>query len=120
MAKRDPADTPVGELDPVAARRELRRLAKEIQRHDKLYHQQDAPEISDADYDALKRRNDAIEKRFPNDVRDDSPNKRVGAPPVATFQKVVHSRPMLSLDNAFSDDDVRDFFKSVRNFLRRD
>jgi DNA ligase (NAD+) len=117
---RDPASTPVGELDDVAARRELRRLAKEIARHDKLYHQNDAPEISDAEYDALKRRNDAIEIRFPAYVRDDSPSKRVGAAPVATFAKVTHSRPMLSLDNAFSDDDVRDFFKSVRNYLRRD
>ncbi|MEJ0069229.1 MAG: NAD-dependent DNA ligase LigA [Pseudomonadota bacterium] len=110
----------VDRLDDVAARRELRRLAKEIAHHDKAYHQNDAPEISDADYDALRRRNDAIEKRFPDYVRDDSPNKKVGAAPVATFTKVTHSKPMLSLDNAFSDDDVRDFFKSVRNFLRHD
>ena len=119
-ARRDPAALPVDQLGEVEARRELRRLAKELARHDKLYHQNDAPEISDADYDALKRRNDAIEKRFPAYVRDDSPSKRVGAPPVATFAKVTHSRPMLSLDNAFSDEGVRDFFKSVRNYLRRD
>ncbi|MBI3513745.1 MAG: NAD-dependent DNA ligase LigA [Proteobacteria bacterium] len=117
---REPAATPVEQLDDVAARRELRRLAKEIARHDTLYHQNDAPEIGDAEYDALRRRNDAIEKRFPDYVRDDSPSKRVGAAPVATFAKVTHSRPMLSLDNAFDDDDVRDFFKSVRNYLRRD
>jgi DNA ligase (NAD+) len=118
--KADPSAQPVDQLDDVAARRELRRLANEIARHDKAYHQNDAPEISDADYDALVRRNKAIEARFPDYVRDDSPSRRVGAAPVATFSKVTHSRPMLSLDNAFSEDDVRDFFKSVRNFLRRD
>jgi DNA ligase (NAD+) len=120
VSARDASPRPVDQLGDVEARRELRRLAKEIARHDTAYHQNDAPEISDAEYDALRRRNDAIEKRFPDYVRDDSPNKKVGAAPVATFTKITHSRPMLSLDNAFSDDDVRDFFKSVRNFLRHD
>jgi DNA ligase (NAD+) len=118
--ERDAPPLPVEALDENAAKRELARLAKEIARHDKAYYQRDAPEISDADYDALRRRNQAIEARFPALIRPDSSSRRVGAAPVATFAKVTHSRPMLSLDNAFSDDDVRDFFKSIRNFLRRD
>ncbi len=83
----------------------------------RLYHGHDAPQISDADYDALKRRNDAIEKRFPQLIRADSPSIRVGAAPLPTFASITHSRPMLSLDNTFSDDDVRDFVGSVYRFL---
>ena len=92
-------------------------LASELARHDALYHGNDAPEITDADYDALKRRNDAIEARFPALVREDSPSKKVGAAPSVTFQPVVHARPMLSLDNTFSDEDARDFVASVYRFL---
>ncbi|KSV74151.1 NAD-dependent DNA ligase LigA [Ensifer sp. ENS08] len=108
---------PVENLNETEAAEELAFLAAELARHDALYHGQDAPEISDADYDALKRRNDAIEQRFPALIREDSPSKKVGAAPSVTFQPVVHARPMLSLDNTFSDEDARDFVASVYRFL---
>ncbi|MHB0953724.1 MAG: NAD-dependent DNA ligase LigA [Allorhizobium sp.] len=107
----------VENLTEEQAAAELERLAKDIAHHDALYHGKDRPEISDADYDALKRRNDAIEARFPALVRDDSPTLRVGAAPVATFAQVRHAKPMLSLDNVFSDEDVADFVASVYRFL---
>jgi DNA ligase (NAD+) len=98
---------------------ELTRLAAEIAHHDRLYHADVAPEISDAAYDELRRRNTAIEARFPELIRDDSPSRRVGAAPAAGFAKVTHRLPMLSLENAFAEEDVRDFFAGVRNFFRR-
>ena len=99
------------------AEAELAELAAEIARHDRLYHQADAPEISDAEYDALVRRNAAIEERFPDLVRPDSPRYRVGAAPVEAFGKVEHRVPMLSLDNAMEEDAVRDFLARIRRFL---
>ncbi len=108
---------PVENLTETEAAGELAFLAAELARHDALYHGNDAPEISDADYDALKRRNDAIEARFPALIREDSPSRKVGAAPSVTFQPVVHARPMLSLDNTFSDEDARDFVASVYRFL---
>lgn len=108
---------PVETLTEDQAKAELQRLATEIAHHDALYHGKDKPEISDADYDALKRRNDAIEAQFPQLVRTDSPSQRVGAAPAGIFAQVVHARPMLSLDNTFSDEDVQDFVSSVYRFL---
>jgi DNA ligase (NAD+) len=99
------------------ATEELARLAAEIHKLDVAYHQKDAPLVSDADYDALRQRNVAIEQRFPELVREDSPSRKVGAAPAEGFAKVRHSRPMLSLDNAFSDEDVQDFEAKIRRFL---
>ncbi len=96
---------------------ELERLAAEIARHNLLYHSEDAPEISDADYDALVRRNAAIEAEFPHLVRPDSPSRQVGAAPAAHLSKVRHALPMLSLENAFSEEEVEDFVGRVRRFL---
>ncbi len=110
---------PVEDLTEEEAAAALAYLAAEIARNDALYHGKDAPEISDAEYDALKRRNDAIEARFPALIRADSPSRRVGAPPSETFAPVVHARPMLSLDNTFSQEDVEDFVASVYRFLGR-
>ena len=108
---------PVEKLTSSEVEKELERLAREIAEHDRHYHGEDAPLISDADYDALRRRNDAIEARFPNLVRPDSPSHRVGAKASEKFSKVVHAKPMLSLDNAFADEDVSDFASRVRRFL---
>jgi DNA ligase (NAD+) len=108
----------VTDLSEVQAKAELKRLAAEIAAHDKRYYQQDAPTITDAEYDALRRRNAAIEARFPELVRPDSPSQRVGAAPTGKFKKVRHAVPMLSLDNAFSDEDVLDFVARIRRFLR--
>jgi DNA ligase (NAD+) len=112
-------DRPVELLTEEEAQAELARLAAEIAHHDRRYYAEDAPEISDADYDALRQRNKAIEARFPELIRVDSPSRRVGAAPAAGFAKVTHSVPMLSLENAFAEEDVRDFFATVRNFFRR-
>jgi DNA ligase (NAD+) len=108
---------PVDSLTPLDASAELARLAIEIAEHDQRYYRDDAPDISDAGYDALRQRNIAIEAKFPNLKRKDSPSDRVGATPATGFGKVKHRRPMLSLDNAFSDDDVHEFVVRVRKFL---
>ena len=99
---------------------ELARLAEEIAAHDLRYHQQDAPAISDADYDALKRRNDELEALYPDLVRPDSPSQRVGAAPSGAFGKVRHAVRMLSLSNAFSAEEVGDWLERVRRFLGLD
>ena len=100
------------------ARAELAELARTIQHHDELYYRQDAPEVSDAEYDELVLRNAAIEARFPDLVRPDSPSRRVGAAPAEAFSKIRHRVPMLSLGNAFSEEEVADFVERVRRFLR--
>ena len=110
-------ETPVEDLMELDALVELKRLAKEIAAHDIAYHQKDAPRVSDAEYDALRQRNDAIEALFPKFIRPDSPSKRVGAPVASGFGKVTHARPMLSLGNAFSDEDVVEYFDRIRRFL---
>ena len=107
----------VADLTEAEAGSELERLAGEIAHHDERYHGKDAPEISDAEYDALRRRNEAIEQRFPALVREDSPSRRVGARVASGFRTVRHSVPMLSLGNAFADEDVVDFLDRIRRFL---
>jgi DNA ligase (NAD+) len=107
-------------LTRAEAERELARLAEEIAGHDRRYYQEDAPVLSDAEYDALRQRNLAIEARFPDLTRADSPSLRVGAAPAAKFEKVRHKVPMLSIDNAFAEADVADFVDRIRRFLNLD
>ena len=114
------AEKPVVELDETEAAAELARLAAEIAHHDELYYRKDEPEVSDAAYDALRARNEAIEARFPHLVRDDSPSLRIGAAPVEAFGKVVHAVPMLSLNNVFDEEGVRDFLDRIKRFLGLD
>jgi DNA ligase (NAD+) len=104
----------VTETDATA---ELEHLAREIARHNRLYHGEDAPEISDAEYDALVRRNAELEAAFPHLVREDSPSRSVGAAPAAHLGKVRHAQAMLSLENAFAESDVTEFLARVRRFL---
>ncbi len=108
---------PVDKLGAAEAKAEIAQLVVEIAHHDALYYRQDAPEISDAAYDALRQRLSALEARFPDLVLPDSPTKRVGAAPVEAFGKIRHDVPMLSLSNAFEDVDVADFCDRVRRFL---
>src|ERR1700753_2994258 len=108
----------VADLTPDQAAAELARLAEEISGHDIRYHQQDAPTISDGDYDALKRRNLESEARFPDLTREDSPSLKVGAARAAQFSAVTHGVPMLSLDNAFADEEAVEFDARIRRFLR--
>ncbi|HUO90860.1 MAG TPA: NAD-dependent DNA ligase LigA [Rhizomicrobium sp.] len=108
---------PADKLTAHEAEKELERLALEIAEHDRRYFAEDMPTVSDAEYDALRQRNREIEARFPRLVRPDSPTHRIGAAISAKFAKVVHARPMLSLDNAFTDEDVHDFAVRVRRFL---
>ena len=108
---------PVEKLSISEAASELEWLANEIASHDRRYYLEDAPSVSDAQYDELRKRNATIEARFPDLVRPDSPSHRIGAKPSDKFAKVIHSVPMLSLDNAFSDEDVVNFIARVRRFL---
>jgi DNA ligase (NAD+) len=111
------SDKPVDALTAAEAAAELERLAQAIVHHDKLYYVKDAPELSDAEYDALRKRNTAIEARFPSLVREDSPSMRVGAAPAEKFGKVRHAVAMLSLDNAFDAEDAHAFVARVQRFL---
>uniref|UniRef100_UPI0026304C19 NAD-dependent DNA ligase LigA n=1 Tax=Pelagibius sp. TaxID=1931238 RepID=UPI0026304C19 len=120
MPKRATAEKDVDKLTAAEAEAELARLAALIAQHDRLYHEQDAPMISDAAYDALRRRNEAIEARFPKLQRADSPSLKVGAAPAAGFGKVQHSIPMLSLGNAFAPEDVAEFLARIARFLGLD
>src|SRR5262245_50993578 len=117
MNSRSDAKTDVDRLTEKQAKAEYARLAAEIAQHDKLYYQEDRPAISDAEYDALRRRYDAIEKRFPDLHTLESLSMRVGAAPARGFAKVRHAVAMLSLDNAFTEEDVTDFVGRIRRFL---
>ncbi|HWE99411.1 MAG TPA: NAD-dependent DNA ligase LigA [Caulobacteraceae bacterium] len=118
MSESSDPPRPVEALDEAQAVAELARLADEIADHDRRYYLDEAPTIDDGDYDVLKRRNDAIEARFPSLVRENSPSVRIGAARAEAFAPVTHGVPMLSLDNAFSSDEARDFDAKVRRFLR--
>jgi DNA ligase (NAD+) len=111
------ADIPVDTLSAEEAAQELARLAAVLAQANSDYHQKDAPDLTDADYDALKRRNADIEAQFPKLKRADSPSDQVGAAPSDGFGKITHAVRMLSLGNAFDDDDVAEFDKSVCKFL---
>ncbi len=117
-SRKSSASVPVEELGEKEAAAELKRLAEEIAAHDRRYYQQDAPTVSDAEYDALRQRNAAIEARFSHLKRTDSPSERVGAAPATgRFPTVRHALPMLSLENAFGEEDVRDFVGQMYRFL---
>ncbi len=120
MAAKKKAEPSVENLTKAQAKVEHKRLALEIEGHDQHYYQDDAPKISDAAYDALRQRVNAIEARFPELVTTDSPTQKVGVAPSGRFAKVQHAVPMLSLGNAFSDEDVADFVERVRRFLKLD
>ena len=111
-------DIPADQLSELEAIAELAALAEQITSHDSAYHQEDAPVISDAAYDELRNRNLAIEAVFPHLIRADSPSNRVGAAATANFSKVSHVKPMLSLGNVFSEEEVGDFVEGVRRFLK--
>jgi DNA ligase (NAD+) len=118
MASKDNTKTAVEDLTERQARAEHARLAAEIAGHDRRYYQDDAPSVSDAEYDTLRRRYGAIEARFPQLRTFESLTQRVGAAPSARFAKVRHAVPMLSLDNAFAETDVVEFVERIRRFLR--
>src|SRR5277367_885584 len=118
MARRKKSETPCDDLTEKQAKAEHARLAEDVAAHDRRYYQDDAPTVSDAEYDALRRRYGAIESRFPQLRTLESLTQRVGVAPSARFAKVRHAVPMLSLDNAFSDEDVVDFVGRIRRFLR--
>jgi DNA ligase (NAD+) len=108
----------VASLTKAQAKVEHKRLALELESHDKAYYQDDAPKISDAEYDALRKRFNAVEARFPEFVDSSSPSQKIGAAPSGRFRKIRHAVPMLSLDNAFAEEDVLDFVGRIRRFLK--
>src|SRR5437899_1076578 len=110
--------TDVAKLTKAQAKVEHMRLALELEAHDKRYYQDDTPSVIDAEYDALRQRYNAVEKRFPEFVTSDSPSQKVGAAPSGRFKKVRHAMPMLSLDNAFAEQDVLDFVGRIERFLK--
>src|SRR5207244_11731426 len=110
--------TDVAKLTKAQAKVEHMRLALELEGHDKRYYQEDAPSVTDAEYDALRQRFNAIEKRFPELVSSDSPSQKVGAAPSGRFKKVRHAESMLSLDTALADKDVIDFAGRIARFLQ--
>src|SRR3954467_11820837 len=118
MAKSKKTLVDVAKLTKAQAKVEHMRLALELEAHDKRYYQDDAPSVTDAEYDALRQRFNAIEKRFPEFVSADSPSQKVGAAPSGRFKKVRHAVPMLSLDNAFAEQDVIDFAGRIMRFLK--
>ena len=113
-----PTPPDVARLTKAQAKVELMRLALELEGHDKRYYQDDAPSVTDAEYDELRKRYNAIEARFPEFVSSDSPSQKVGAAPSGRFKKVRHALPMLSLDNAFAEQDVIDFVGRIERFLK--
>ena len=115
---RKPLLPDIAKLTRVQAKVELKRLALELEGHDKRYYQEDAPSVTDAEYDALRQRFNAIEARFPEFVTADSPSQKIGAAPSGRFRKVRHAVPMLSLDNAFAEQDVLDFVARIERFLK--
>ncbi|MEO8812717.1 MAG: NAD-dependent DNA ligase LigA, partial [Caulobacteraceae bacterium] len=115
-----PEPAPAAGLSETQAAEELTRLADEIAAHDLRYFRDEAPTISDGEYDALKRRNTRIESRFPHLTRENSPSLKVGATRAAAFSPVAHGVPMLSLDNAFTNQEATEFDARVRRFLRLD
>src|ERR1700679_4010211 len=118
MATKDTGKLPVDGLSEKQARAEHARLEAEIAEHDRRYYQDDAPAVTDAEYDRLRKRYGAIEARFPHLRTPESLTQRVGAAPSARFAKVRHAVPMLSLDNAIAEQDVVDFVARIRRFLR--
>src|SRR5215468_1756433 len=108
----------VADLTKAQAKTEHMRLALELEEHDRRYYQEDAPSVTDAAYDALRQRFNAIEKRFPEFVSVESPSQKIGSAPSGRFRKVRHALPMLSLDNAFAEQDVIDFVGRIERFLK--
>src|SRR4051794_36038508 len=117
MPARDTTKTAIESLTQAQAKAEHKRLEAEIKKHDEAYYQKDAPSVSDAAYDALRRRYDAIEERFPDLRTPESLSRKVGAAPARGFAKIRHAVPMLSLGNAFSPEEVAEFVGRVRRFL---
>ncbi|WP_026310270.1 NAD-dependent DNA ligase LigA [Neomegalonema perideroedes] len=110
-------DIPVEKLTPLEAVAELARLAERIAAADKAYHEEDSPILTDAAYDALRLRNEALEAAFPNLIREDSPSRRVGSAPASAFGKIAHRVPMLSLNNGFAEEDAAEFLDRMKRFL---